>query len=73
VIGLAHGLGFSMIAEGVETDSQRGFLVRHGCNDFQGYFFGQPVPIHLFEASLLAVEGRSDGADARRLAPYTFK
>jgi diguanylate cyclase (GGDEF)-like protein len=54
VISLAHGLGFSVIAEGVETESQRDFLVRHGCNDFQGYFFGRPVPIHLFETALLA-------------------
>lgn len=53
VISLAHGLGFSVIAEGVETESQRDFLTKHGCNDFQGYFFGRPVPLELFEAALL--------------------
>jgi diguanylate cyclase (GGDEF)-like protein len=53
VISLAHELGFSVIAEGVETASQRDFLVRHGCSNFQGYYFGRPVPLHLFETTLL--------------------
>jgi diguanylate cyclase (GGDEF)-like protein len=53
VISLAHGLGFSVIAEGVETAAQRDFLVRHGCNDFQGYLFCQPLPISHFESFML--------------------
>ena len=52
VISLAHGLGFSVIAEGVETATQRDFLVRHGCDDFQGYLFSRPVPIPIFESFL---------------------
>jgi diguanylate cyclase (GGDEF)-like protein len=52
VISLAHGLGYSVIAEGVETDTQRDFLVRYGCNEFQGYFFGRPVPIQTFDSCL---------------------
>ena len=53
VISLAHALGFSVIAEGVETAIQRDFLVRHGCNDFQGYLFCQPLPISHFESFML--------------------
>jgi diguanylate cyclase (GGDEF)-like protein len=50
VITLAQGLGFSVIAEGVETARQLNFLTHHGCNDFQGYFFGRPVPVQIFES-----------------------
>ncbi|MDB5825366.1 MAG: hypothetical protein JWR21_4070 [Herminiimonas sp.] len=58
VISLAHGLGFSVIAEGVETASQLKFLTHHGCNDFQGYFFGRPVPIQDFESFLASKDAR---------------
>jgi EAL domain-containing protein (putative c-di-GMP-specific phosphodiesterase class I) len=42
-MALGNSLGFTVIAEGVETASQRDFLVGIGCNSFQGYFFGHPV------------------------------
>ena len=32
-----------MIAEGVETDPQLRFLRRHGCDEVQGFFYGEPV------------------------------
>jgi diguanylate cyclase (GGDEF)-like protein/PAS domain S-box-containing protein len=44
IIGLANGLGLEVIAEGVETDTQRRWLVEHGCNHFQGFLFGKPTP-----------------------------
>jgi diguanylate cyclase (GGDEF)-like protein/PAS domain S-box-containing protein len=43
IIGLASGLGLEVIAEGVETEEQRQWLVEHGCNHFQGYLFGKPA------------------------------
>lgn len=43
IIGLATGLGLEIIAEGVETEAQRQWLVEHGCLDFQGYLFGKPT------------------------------
>ncbi|MFN2361190.1 MAG: EAL domain-containing protein [Marinobacter sp.] len=43
IISLADGLGLEVIAEGVETETQRQWLVEHGCNHFQGYLFGKPA------------------------------
>ena len=43
-IALAHGLGMKVVAEGVETEAQLGFLSRHHCNVAQGYLFAQPLP-----------------------------
>jgi diguanylate cyclase (GGDEF)-like protein/PAS domain S-box-containing protein len=45
VIDLGHGLEMSIIAEGVETIEQLGFLAREGCDGVQGYLLGKPLPI----------------------------
>ena len=42
-IGLAHNLGFGVIAEGVETQAQCNYLSNLGCDAFQGYFFSRPL------------------------------
>lgn|GEM_PF-76846 len=46
---LAAGLGLEVIAEGVELESQRALLLANGCNRFQGYLFGKPLPVDEFE------------------------
>jgi EAL domain-containing protein (putative c-di-GMP-specific phosphodiesterase class I) len=45
ILSLAHSLDLGAVAEGVETEGQRDFLLSSGCKAFQGYFFGRPVPI----------------------------
>ena len=60
VVGMAHSLGMSVIAEGVETEGQLGYLRGLQCEEIQGYYFSWPLPADAF-ADLL----RED----RRLAP----
>ena len=45
ILSLAHSLDLHVVAEGVELQAQRDFLVQCGCTAFQGYYFGRPVPI----------------------------
>ena len=43
-IQMAHSLGLEVVAEGVETEAQRTFLLDHGCDLMQGYHLGRPMP-----------------------------
>ncbi len=49
IINIAGNFGLEVVAEGVESDEQLAFLRQYGCNKFQGYFFGRPVPVGEFE------------------------
>ncbi len=49
---MSRMLGFSVIAEGVETAEQLDALRRMGCQEVQGFFFSPPVPAESFEAYL---------------------
>jgi EAL domain-containing protein (putative c-di-GMP-specific phosphodiesterase class I) len=50
IIGLCRNLGLQVIAEGVETEEQRDFLARQGCQRYQGYLYCRPLPIAQLEA-----------------------
>ena len=52
MIGLGDALGMAVVAEGVETAEQVGFLKRQNCNQVQGYLFGKPLPIEHYAALL---------------------
>ncbi len=57
IIDLAHRLRLKVVAEGVETEPQLGYLRKRQCDEMQGYFFARPMPEELFRAQLR--EGRS--------------
>jgi diguanylate cyclase (GGDEF)-like protein/PAS domain S-box-containing protein len=46
ILAMSHSLSINVIAEGVETEAQRQFLIDNGCTDFQGFLFGKPLPMH---------------------------
>jgi EAL domain-containing protein (putative c-di-GMP-specific phosphodiesterase class I) len=43
IIQMAHGLGMTPLAEGIETEEQWKFLAENGCSLGQGYYFSKPV------------------------------
>lgn len=53
IIALAKSLKLGVIAEGVETKEQRDFLVEHGCENIQGYFYSKPLLAHEMEKMFL--------------------
>jgi EAL domain-containing protein (putative c-di-GMP-specific phosphodiesterase class I) len=44
IIIMAHSLGLTVVAEGVETADQYEFLRTHGCDTYQGYFLSRALP-----------------------------
>ena len=55
IVALGTSLGLSVVAEGVETEEQHEFLASIGCYAYQGFLFGDPVPIDQFELFLTQV------------------
>lgn len=58
-IALAHSMGLSVIAEGVETQEQLEMLKSFGCGAYQGYYFSRPLVIESFEAYCISVDEKN--------------
>jgi EAL domain-containing protein (putative c-di-GMP-specific phosphodiesterase class I) len=52
MISMGHGLGLSVVAEGIETEEQLHFLRQEGCDYGQGYLFSKPLPGSQFQSYL---------------------
>ena len=65
VIKLAHALGLSVVAEGVETQAQRDILLELACDEMQGYLFARPMT----PDALLALGVDAQGTGATSFTP----
>lgn len=50
LLGLGHGLGVHITAEGIENSGQRDALISEGCNEGQGFLFSRALPAAEAEA-----------------------
>lgn len=53
ILFMAHALGLSCVAEGVETEAQLSFLTANHCHEGQGYLLARPMAVNDFEQWLL--------------------
>ncbi len=59
ILAMSESLGLKVVAEGVENQEQRAFLRDHGCQDYQGYLFGMPMPANELNAALCSTATQS--------------
>ena len=62
IVRLAHNLGMTVVAEGVETDPQRRLLQDMGCDLAQGFLFSRPLEAHQVPGWLTHIHGQARGA-----------
>lgn len=53
IVRMGLELDLTVLAEGIETAAQHLFLLECGCHEFQGYYFGRPVPEKDFKAHVV--------------------
>lgn len=65
VVGLAHTLGMTALAEGVETEQQLAHVVDLGCDEAQGFYFARPQPEDRLEILLSGAQPAPDRSGSR--------
>jgi len=71
IVQMAHTLGLRVVAEGVETEAQRDFLVSMGCDELQGYLFAKPMTAKALELWATNDGPETDGAFSASLFDET--
>ncbi|MFG1299730.1 EAL domain-containing protein [Xanthobacter sp. V3C-3] len=61
IIDLGHILHLTVLAEGVEEESQIALLRAEGCDEAQGFYYSRPMPAETFAAWLIEREGTAPG------------
>ncbi|GIQ69211.1 EAL domain-containing protein [Xylanibacillus composti] len=59
IIELAHGMGLKVVAEGIESEDERDFLIQHRCDRMQGYLLGRPCDAEQFGQLLRRLQKES--------------
>ena len=67
ILQMASALGMKVIAEGVESEAQRQFLLDSGCHQFQGYLYAPALDSLSFEKRLQLARAHADIAEAPRV------
>jgi diguanylate cyclase (GGDEF)-like protein/PAS domain S-box-containing protein len=73
IIAMARSLNLTTVAEGVETEEQRTFLLEQGCDELQGYVAGMPQPADRIERFLPLAGPSSVAGDTRTRPPASVK
>ena len=69
IIGLSKSLRLSVVAEGIEDRATNELLLRMGCKQGQGYYFGRPTPATEFEKKYLGNACGEEGSEVARRCP----
>ena len=57
IIALAKNMGLTVIAEGVETEQQKEFLLKNSCHFIQGFYYSKPIVASEMEEKLKVQQG----------------
>jgi EAL domain-containing protein (putative c-di-GMP-specific phosphodiesterase class I) len=67
ILQMARALGMRVIAEGVETEGQRQFLLDSGCHEFQGFLYAPALDTLSFEKRLQLSRAQFEPVEDRRV------
>jgi EAL domain-containing protein (putative c-di-GMP-specific phosphodiesterase class I) len=60
LVGLTHRIGRRIMAEGMETEAQRAFLLGVGCDEAQGYLLARPLPVEEVPRAVRGLQTRPE-------------
>jgi EAL domain-containing protein (putative c-di-GMP-specific phosphodiesterase class I) len=54
LISLLHEIEYTIVFEGIETETQRDLLCSFGCDIIQGFFYSKPIPVEEFKEKYIS-------------------